>query len=92
MSDVYDIWLYPLQDWWRTVNEMSGFISTGQMGNFIFRPVLLVLLIPNTTANHAITYTNRTERPLSTCTRRATPSAYLDLCQLSELVCLINIK
>ena len=23
MSDVHDIWLYPLQDWWRTVNEMS---------------------------------------------------------------------
>ena len=39
MSDVYDIWLYPLQDWWRTVNEMSDFMSTRQMGNFIFRPV-----------------------------------------------------
>ena len=39
MSDAYDIWLYPLQDWWRTVNEMSDFMSTGQMGNFIFRPV-----------------------------------------------------
>ena len=23
MLDVYDIWLYTLQDWWRTVNEMS---------------------------------------------------------------------
>ena len=41
MSDVYDIWLYPLQDWWRTVNEMSDFMSTGQMGNFIFRPVIV---------------------------------------------------
>ena len=41
MSYTSDIWLYPLQDWWRTVNEMSGFISTGQMGNFIFRPVLV---------------------------------------------------
>ena len=41
MSDVYDIWLYPLQDWWRTVKEMSDFMSTRQMGNFIFRPVLL---------------------------------------------------
>ena len=39
MSDVYDIWLYPLQDWWRTVNEMADFMSIGQMGNFIFRPV-----------------------------------------------------
>ena len=27
MSDVYDIWLYPLQDWWRTVNEMSDFMK-----------------------------------------------------------------
>ena len=36
MSDVYDIWLYPLQDWWRTVEEMY----TGQMGNLIFHPVL----------------------------------------------------
>ena len=39
VSDVYDIWLYPLQDWWRTVIEMSNFMSTGQMGNFIFRTV-----------------------------------------------------
>ena len=39
MSNVYDIWLYPLQDWWRTVDEMSDFMSTGQMGNFIFRLV-----------------------------------------------------
>ena len=36
MSDVYDIWFYPLQDWWRMVNERSNFISTGQMGNFLF--------------------------------------------------------
>ena len=42
MSDVYDIWLYPLQDLWRTVNEMSDFMPTGQMGNFIFRPVYIV--------------------------------------------------
>ena len=35
MLDVYDIWLYPLQDWWRTVNKMSDFMSTGQMGNFM---------------------------------------------------------
>ena len=39
MSDVYDIWLYSLQDWWSTANEMSDFIPTGQMGNFIFHPV-----------------------------------------------------
>ena len=42
MSDVYDIWLYPLQDWWRTVNEMSDFMSTGQMENFIYRSVTYV--------------------------------------------------
>ena len=36
MSDVYDIWPYPLWEWWRTVNEMSDFMSTGQLGNFIF--------------------------------------------------------
>ena len=28
MLDVYDIWFYPLQDWWRMVNEMSDFMST----------------------------------------------------------------
>ena len=35
MSNVYDIWLYPLQDWWRTVEEMLDFMYTGQIGNFI---------------------------------------------------------
>ena len=38
MSDVYDIWLYPLQD----CDEQSmkcQISSTGQMGNFISRPV-----------------------------------------------------
>ena len=39
MSYISDIWLYPLQDWWRTVNEMSNFLHTGEIGNFIFRPV-----------------------------------------------------
>ena len=39
MSYISDIWLYSLQDWWRTVNEMSNFMYTGQIGNFIFRPV-----------------------------------------------------
>ena len=39
MSYTSDIWLYPLQDWWRIVNEMSDFMSTGQMGNFIFHNV-----------------------------------------------------
>ena len=39
MSDSHDIWLYPLQDWWNTANKMSDFMPTGQMGNFIFRPV-----------------------------------------------------
>ena len=27
MLDVYDIWLYPLQDLCRTVNEMSDFMK-----------------------------------------------------------------
>ena len=39
MSDVYEIQLYPLQDWWKTVEEMLDFVYTGQMGNFIFRTV-----------------------------------------------------
>ena len=39
MLDVYDIWLYPLQDWYKTVNEMSDFMYKGQMENFIFCPV-----------------------------------------------------
>ena len=39
MLDVYDIWLNPLQDWWRTVEEMLDFMYEGQMGNFIFRLV-----------------------------------------------------
>ena len=43
MSDVYDIWLYSLQDWWRTVEEMLDFMYEGQMGNFIFRPVYIIL-------------------------------------------------
>ena len=42
MSYTSNIWLYPLQDWWKTVNEMSNFMSTGQMGNFIFRPVIIL--------------------------------------------------
>ena len=33
MPNVYDIGLYPLQDWWRTVID---FTYTGQLGNFIF--------------------------------------------------------
>ena len=43
MSYTSDIWLYPLQDWCKMVNEMSDFMSTGQMGNSIFRPVLYEL-------------------------------------------------
>ena len=39
MSYISDIWLYPLQDWWRTVNEMSNLLHTGKIGNFIFCPV-----------------------------------------------------
>ena len=30
------IWLYLLQDWWRTVNEISNFLHTGEIENFIF--------------------------------------------------------
>ena len=33
-----DIWLYPPQDWWRTVNEMSNFMYTEHIGNLIFHP------------------------------------------------------
>ena len=40
MSYTSKIWLYPPQDWWKTVNEMSNIMSTEQMGNFIFRPEL----------------------------------------------------
>ena len=36
---MYDIWLYPLQGWWRTVNDVSDIMYTGQIGNFIFCPV-----------------------------------------------------
>ena len=39
MSDMYDIWLYPLQDWWKPVNKISNFMYTREIENFIFRPV-----------------------------------------------------
>ena len=42
MSDMCDIWQYPLQGWWRTVNEMSNFMHKGEIGNFIFCPVVRV--------------------------------------------------
>ena len=41
MSDMYDIWIYPLQDWWRT-DEMSSFMYTGQTRI----PVMLVFFRP----------------------------------------------
>ena len=44
MSDVHDIWLYPLQDQWSTVNEISDFMYTGQTRNFILRPVKLNIM------------------------------------------------
>ena len=57
MSDVYEIWLYPLHDWWKTVTEMLDFMYTGQMGNFIFRPVInfseLYILVMETTESLA---------------------------------------
>ena len=31
MSDLYEIWLYPLHDWWKTVGKMLDFMYTGQM-------------------------------------------------------------
>ena len=39
MSDMYEIWLCPLQDWWKTVRKMLVFMYTGQMENFILQPV-----------------------------------------------------
>ena len=42
MLDMYDIWLYPLQVWWRTVNEISNFLHTGEIENFIFRHVMQI--------------------------------------------------
>ena len=39
MSYTSNIWLYPLHDWWRAVNEMSNFMHSGEMGSFIFHPV-----------------------------------------------------
>ena len=44
MSYTSDIWLHPLQDWCKMVDEMSDFMSTGQMGNFIFRPVYVAVM------------------------------------------------
>ena len=39
MSYTSNIWLYPLHDWWRAINEMSNFMHSGEMGDFIFHPV-----------------------------------------------------
>ena len=44
MSYTSGICLYPLQDWWKTVNEMSNFLYTGQIGNFIFHPARVLVL------------------------------------------------
>ena len=38
-----DIWLYPLQDWWRPVNEMSDFTFTGQDGKFHSLPCVIAM-------------------------------------------------
>ena len=43
--DTSNIWLYPTQDWWRTVNEMSNFMYTEHIGNFIFRPVYFMCFL-----------------------------------------------
>ena len=49
MSYTSDIWLYPLQDWWRTVNKMSNFMYTERIGNFIFCSVLTVDVVRKAT-------------------------------------------
>ena len=41
MSDIRHL-TYALQDWWKTVDEMSSFIYTGQIGI----PVILVFFRP----------------------------------------------
>ena len=41
MSDIRHL-TYALQDWWRTVDEMSSFMYTGQIGI----PVMLVFFRP----------------------------------------------
>ena len=38
MSDVYDIWLYPLHDWWKMVNEMLD-------GKFHFLPSVCAMFL-----------------------------------------------
>ena len=43
MSDVYDIRLYPLQDWCGMVNEMSDFLSHRTDGKFHFSPSELIV-------------------------------------------------
>ena len=39
MSYTSNIWLYPLHDWWRAINQMLNFMHSGEMGSFIFHPV-----------------------------------------------------
>jgi len=38
MSDMYDIWLYPVQDWWKPVKETLDFMYTGQIGHSVLCP------------------------------------------------------
>ena len=42
MPNVGRVWhlALPFKDWWKIVNEMWDFMYTGQMGNFIFRPMM----------------------------------------------------
>ena len=40
--DIFDIWLYSLQDWWRTVDGSVKLLATGKLGNFNFRPVNVI--------------------------------------------------
>ena len=41
MTDMYNIWIYALQDWWRTVDEMSSFIYTGIPVTLVFFRLVL---------------------------------------------------
>ena len=50
MSYTSGICLYPLQELWKTVNEMSNFLYTGQIGNFIFHPARALVLHPHSYA------------------------------------------
>ena len=41
---MYAIWLYPVQDWWKTVKETLDFMYTGQMGNSVLCPATQMII------------------------------------------------